>query len=471
MGGYFRLYSRMKKFIVLLGLIISFCSSSVFAAGTVASLYVWKNSRGLAVANPTNNQDVAFSLCRFAYPRTSGAGVYFKDEVKPNPFPAPPQTYVAVECKLSELYNGNWYPPYFTSSGAYMYTDGTMQCPVNSSGTSTCTCNTGYQPNAGATACEVPACPVVGTTAGAYWIVAGSQPDSIYSAGLGAFCKGSCQVKSVLTIPRPAGYPSSDGALQIVGGVRQFYTFREYEYTGASCTGGDTQPVAGAVPAAATCAANQSMIQMGTRIKCIDPSTGQEANPNSASAVAAAKTLADSKAAKAIQDAKDAFAAAGGSASDVVAAGTVAAGVVAGGGFVGGAVTGFSPNDPMNAFCVENPQSSICKEQIAGGKPVTTAALSGLYTDGTLTNSKTVSGVVGSFKNRVLSSGIGTAAGGFFTVNQAAGSCPVWSANIPLMGTLSFDFYCQSTFQDLLPWIKSVLLLIFSVIAFRIAIL
>lgn len=318
--------------------------------------------------------------------------------------------------------------------------------------------------------CDAPACPAADSSAGAYWITAGTTPDSIYTAGNGSFCKAGCQTKSILTMPRPAGYPSSDGASKVAAGTKTYYSFREYVYTGVTCTGGDTLPVASAVPSADSCGVGQSIIQMGSQIRCLNPATGQFVDTNSASAVAAVKTLADAKVAAQIQAAASAVAAAGGSASDVAAAKTVAAGAAA---VAAAAPTnnGFAPNDPMNAFCVDNPQASICKDQTAGAKTVGTAALSGLYTDGALIGSKTVSSVVGGFKTSVLASGIGSAAGGFFTVNQAAGTCPVWSADVPMFGTMTFDFYCQSTFQNLLPWIRAVFLLIFSVVAFRIAIL
>lgn len=140
-------------------------------------------------------------------------------------------------------------------------------------------------------------------------------------------------------------------------------------------------------------------------------------------------------------------------------------------GATGGTTTGFAPNDPMHAFCIDNPQASICKEQTAGKTTVGTAALSGLYTAGTLNNSKTFGSVVGDFKTRFLASGIGAGAGGFFNVTATAGACPTWSSNVPMFGVMTFDFYCGSTFQNLLPWMRSVILIIFSVIAFRIGLL
>ncbi len=253
----------------------------------------------------------------------------------------------------------NIYGQFEFSGGGYK---GSSVCPANSIGTTTCTCTDPYIPNAGATACVMPACPSLGADAGAYWITTGTIPASIYTVGNGTFCKTGCETKSFLTIPRPDGYPIDDGATKIENGVRTYYSFREYMYTGASCTGGDTLPVASTVPAADGCAANQSMIQMGSKIRCIDPSTGAQVDSNSASAVAAAKTLADAKVAAQIQAAGDAVVAAGGSASDVAAAQSVAAGVAA----AGGGGTGAASSDPQAAFCAENPTASICVEQDFG---------------------------------------------------------------------------------------------------------
>lgn len=451
MGSNFRLHSRMKKILFWFGVLIVSLMVMIQparASGTVAAVtnYTCAYYSAPGCPNPATGDLAHFQ----GFCASLGANYEFVPNVS------------------GKAYMCRKITPWANIFGINVLGS---SCPPNSTG-SPCTCTDPYIPNAGATACVMPACPAFGAQADAYWISTGTVANSIYSVGNGTFCKNACQVKSFVTVPRPAGYPKEDGAVKLVDGVRQFYSFREYMYTGQSCSAGDAAVSAAAtIPASDTCAANQSMIQMGTRIKCIDPATGAEVNPNSASAVAAAKTLADAKIAAQIAAAGAAVAAAGGSASDVVAAGTVAAGVAAAGGSAGASPTGFAPDDPMNAFCVQNPQATICKEQTAGEKSVGTAALSGLYTDGTLNGGKTVSSVIGAFKTRVLASGVGAAVGGFFTVNQTAGACPVWSVNAPMVGALTFDFYCQSTFQNLLPWIRSVLLLIFSVIAFRIAVL
>lgn len=326
-------------------------------------------------------------------------------------------------------------------------------------------CAVGFSYNSATGYCEgapPPVCPANGTVFSSGYYDIGTNPNAGSGQPSLSGCDNGCAT---------AYNGDSVGWRVQIAGIYHYFAKGGYAHTGVSCSSGS--PSVGAVTAIPTvsCTAGQTLVTGSNGFKkCYDDMTGTVADGNSASAVAAAKTLADAKVAAQIQAAADSVAAAGGSASDVAAAKSVAAGTAA---VAAGAPTdnGFAPNDPMNAFCVDNPQASICKEQTAGAKTVGTAALSGLYNDGDLIAGKTVSGTIGGFKTRVLASGIGSAAGGFFTVNQAAGTCPVWSADVPMFGAMSFDFYCQSTFQNLLPWIRSVLLLIFSVIAFRIAIL
>lgn len=145
------------------------------------------------------------------------------------------------------------------------------------------------------------------------------------------------------------------------------------------------------------------------------------------------------------------------------------------------------PGGPPTPWCVDHPTDPLCKVpdpvdcsvtpnapgclSMSGTPEVRTLALSSVYVAGTLNEGKTVGDVLGTFKTRMLSSGVVGAATHFFNVTASAGSCPTWSVNTPMFGTLTFDMYCTSTFQNLLPWIRSVIMLIFSVVAFRIAIL
>lgn len=226
-------------------------------------------------------------------------------------------------------------------------------------------CAVGFSYNSATGYCEgeaPPACPAANSSAGSYWINSGTVPDSLYTVGLGQQCLNGCQTEGYSAVVTAGGGGNAEAATKIVAGVKQYYAKRYFYYTGQTCTG-NTQPSSGEVPGQQTCAAGQSYIQMGTQFKCINPVTGQTVDTNSASAVAAAQTLADAKAAAAIAAAASAVAAAGGSASAVENARSVAAGVAA----AGGSDSGSSNPDPVqSSFCAENPTSSICQEQEFG---------------------------------------------------------------------------------------------------------
>lgn len=126
----------------------------------------------------------------------------------------------------------------------------------------------------------------------------------------------------------------------------------------------------------------------------------------------------------------------------------------------------------MSKFCQDNPKAFSCMNSSATGAIGSAAVLSSqIYTPGAVSGGATFGGSLDNFKTRVLASGVGSAVGSFFVVSAGGGACPTWSATVPVLGSLTFDFFCTSTFQALIPWIKSVILIIFSVVAFRIAIL
>lgn len=94
---------------------------------------------------------------------------------------------------------------------------------------------------------------------------------------------------------------------------------------------------------------------------------------------------------------------------------------------------------------------------------------SGLYTKKT----KTVAGVVGDFKNGVMSSGIGSAATGFFNVTTPSGGCPNWVVEVPYLNvTLNVSqYFCTAAAISMMNLVGAVLLFVASFVGFRWAIL
>lgn len=215
------------------------------------------------------------------------------------------------------------------------------------------TCPVDYSLDAGGTTCtsNPSACPVAGTQHSKGFFNVGTVPTGKL---MNTACASGCKIDLV------NGYVPA--AKQKINGIYYYFGNAEYKHVGTACmpdTPNFLSDFVGALPGE-TCAVGQQMISMNGVTKCFD-STGAEVDATSASAVAEAKTLADAKIAKAIQDARDAVAAAGGSASEVEAAGTVAAGVAAAGG------SGSSNPDSVDAaFCADNPTASMCVEQDFG---------------------------------------------------------------------------------------------------------
>lgn len=229
-------------------------------------------------------------------------------------------------------------------------------CPANSTGTTTCTCTNPYIPNAGATACVMPACPANGTikTSGYYDI--GTDPNAGNGLPVTSGCDSGCRT----------GYIGASVAWRVqVGGIYHYYAKGSYAYTGESCTTGAASVASSASVPAATCGAGQSLVVGdGGFARCYSD-TGVLVDSNSASAVAAAKTLSDSTIAAQIAAAGSAVAAAGGSASAVESAQAVAAGMAA----AGGSFAAANSDPVMQTFCEQNPTSSICVNEELGAPP------------------------------------------------------------------------------------------------------
>jgi len=106
-----------------------------------------------------------------------------------------------------------------------------------------------------------------------------------------------------------------------------------------------------------------------------------------------------------------------------------------------------------------DPQKDFC------GGPGT----SGLYEK----KSKTVASVVGDFKTGIMSSGIGSASTGFFTVSTPGGSCPTWVVDVAfLQTTLNLSqYFCTATAISMMQLVGSVLMFVAAFVGFRWAIL
>lgn len=104
------------------------------------------------------------------------------------------------------------------------------------------------------------------------------------------------------------------------------------------------------------------------------------------------------------------------------------------------------------------------KKDFCGGP-----ATGGLYEK----KSKTVASVVGDFKTGLMSSGIGSAMTGFFTVSTPGGSCPSWIVDVAFLNTtlnLS-QYFCTATAISMMQLVGAVLMFVAAFVGFRWAIL
>lgn len=83
---------------------------------------------------------------------------------------------------------------------------------------------------------------------------------------------------------------------------------------------------------------------------------------------------------------------------------------------------------------------------------------------------KTFESVLGEFRSRVSQAPFATAVGTFLTLH-AGGNCPVWSADVPIFGTVVFDQWCGAAMGSIWPIVSAVILAVCSFFAFRIAFL
>jgi hypothetical protein len=221
----------------------------------------------------------------------------------------------------------------------------------------------------------MPTCPATGTLVSSGYYDLGTDPNVSMK---GMACNSGCDVIFSGT--------ASAVKRALVDGVYHYYAQGKYtndsRVSGGVCSSGQSSIAAVSVVPGATCAPGQSYVSMNGVDRCLD-SNGSAANSNSASAVASAASLAAANQAAAVAAAANAAAVAGLSASGVESAKASAIGSTVGA-MNGATNTGFAPTDPMNAYCISNPQAPLCKSQLNSVAAKTGGALpdtsSGWYT-------------------------------------------------------------------------------------------
>lgn len=86
---------------------------------------------------------------------------------------------------------------------------------------------------------------------------------------------------------------------------------------------------------------------------------------------------------------------------------------------------------------------------------------------------KTVASVVGDFKTGLMSSPVGSASTGFFTVSTPSGACPNWVVEVPFLNvTLNLSqYFCTATAISMMQLVGAVLMFVAAFVGFRWAIL
>jgi len=238
--------------------------------------------------------------------------------------------------------DGTYHSVYFTMGNS------TSACPSNSTGTTTCTCNSGYEPNSGATACVVPSCPASGTTVSSGYYDLGTVSTAVIP---GTACSSSgCRLEF-----EPYSFEASTtyyGATyySVIDGITHYFSrgaYSAYKYDNgdgqgptSTCTNGNgtsvPAPTAYSAMPPATCHAGQTLVTSSTsgKSKCYNDVTGKSVSTDSTAEVAATKAAADAGAAAAGaaagSAAASAVAAAGGDAAAQTAASQSSAAAAAG---------------------------------------------------------------------------------------------------------------------------------------------
>jgi hypothetical protein len=216
-------------------------------------------------------------------------------------------------------------------------------CPANSTGTSTCTCNSGYVPNSAGTACEAlsGACSTI--ISGANSLEGYNFVADVAAAGGTAFCTGGCSIEAT------QGFFRKNGAAW----VGTFYG----PFTAGTATCSETSvPEAATTP---TCPAGQMEGTVNGTTVCVPATVTAEKSSSAASAPAGS---ASAPSAVSTPDGTEVAIPPGGSVTRETtcdAGGCTTTTRVKDGG--GSLVGKFDDTKPKDTFCKENPETTICK--------------------------------------------------------------------------------------------------------------
>jgi hypothetical protein len=138
--------------------------------------------------------------------------------------------------------------------GSWNYTGTSVNCPPNSSGSSTCTCIDPYIPNSGANACVLPACPATGASFSSGYYDLGTVDNSNNHPVLSS-CDSGCSTSYT---------GSAQSYRALVNGVYHYYSKGSYAndstINAGVCSGGFVSPSSTSVLPPSTCAPGQSAI-------------------------------------------------------------------------------------------------------------------------------------------------------------------------------------------------------------------
>lgn len=340
----------------------------------------------------------------------------------------------------------------------------TGPCPDGSTPDSSgvCYCNATTKPNAAKDRCDKKCDPNITVSSGYYDIGTNQNASPALLS-----CKDKCEV--VFDGESPAGSSSTDN-------VKTWYAKGSYITTGNTCAGSNPKEVGSALPNIPTDKCSTGM-QQGTfngKLLCIKPqgddgSGGTPApTPTPTDTTTTTKdTTVNADGSTTTKETSTTVNSGGGTTTSTTTTVTKPDGSSTSTTVVvrdPGTVPGTKPTDPdkpeEKGRCEKNPSEKGC-----GGEP--SGVSSSYASKGT---AKTFASTLQAHADTLKKSRMGAAVSSFFSVS-GGGTCPRFTGVVPYLEvTVTFDQFCTSLGQTALLVMRSVILLVFSFFAFRVAI-